>query len=84
MDTIERKEEEAEVQKEKTPEEELYQAFKKEWYFHDSSWYMRNANGYDGYGCNQFTGCIPECRYYPGEGRMEEDEWKQGMKTKEG
>jgi hypothetical protein len=50
-----------------------YQMMKEAWYFHKSSWYMRESNGYDGYGCNQF-GCIPECRYYPQKGRMEENE----------
>jgi hypothetical protein len=52
--------------------EKRYQAFKKAWYFHESSWYMRHDNGYDG--CNQFAGCIPECRYYPKEGRIEDEE----------
>lgn len=40
--------------------EERYQEKKKHWYFHESSWYMRGLNAYDGYGCNQFTGCIPD------------------------
>jgi hypothetical protein len=44
---------------------------------------VRHNNGYDGYGCNQFTGCIPECRYYPEEGRIEDEEWKAHIKTKE-
>lgn len=56
------------------PPEERYQKLKKAWYFHDSSWYMRHDKGYDGYGCNQFTGCIPECRYYAEEGRIEDKE----------
>lgn len=54
--------------------EERYQMMKEAWYLHESSWSMREANGYDGYGCNQFTGCIPECIYYPKEGRMEDKE----------
>jgi hypothetical protein len=40
-----------------------YQDMKKAWYFHDSSWYMRHANGYDGKGYNQYTGCVAECEY---------------------
>jgi hypothetical protein len=45
-------------------EEVDYQENKKQWYFHDSSWYMRRANGYDGKGCNDYTGCLPECEYF--------------------
>jgi hypothetical protein len=56
------------------PPEQRYQDKKKHWYFHESSWYMREANGYDGQGCNQFTGCVPECRYYHEKGRIEDDE----------
>ncbi|HZA64360.1 MAG TPA: hypothetical protein VE573_15905 [Nitrososphaeraceae archaeon] len=37
-----------------------YEEYKEHWYFHKSSWYMRGANGYDGKGCNQYTGCIPQ------------------------
>jgi hypothetical protein len=51
-------------------------------YFDDFIWYMRHANGCDGYDYNQFPGCKPECRYYPEEGRIEDEEWKAGMKTK--
>jgi hypothetical protein len=29
---------------------------------------------HDGKGCNQFTGCIPECGYYPEYGRIEDSE----------
>ena len=47
---------------------ERYQQVKKIWDFHKSSWYRRGVNGYDGYGCNQYTGCIPECKFYPSEG----------------
>jgi hypothetical protein len=25
---------------------------------------MRGANGYDGKGCNESTGCAPECEYF--------------------
>ncbi|MFL6424019.1 MAG: hypothetical protein ACJ71R_10560 [Nitrososphaeraceae archaeon] len=32
-------------------------------YCHESSWSQHGLNTYDGQGCNQFTGCIPECGY---------------------
>jgi hypothetical protein len=33
---------------------------------HPSSWTHRGIKtGYDGKGCNQFTGCVPECSFYP-------------------
>jgi hypothetical protein len=56
--------------------EAKYQDYKQQWYFHPSSWYRRkNGEGsYDGKGCNQFTGCIPECKFYSQNGRLEEDE----------
>lgn len=53
--------------------EERYQRKKEAWYFHESSWYMRHDNGYDGQGCNNCE-CIPECRYYPKFGRIEDKE----------
>jgi hypothetical protein len=55
------------------PPEERYQHKKEAWYFHESSWYMRHDNGYDGYGCN-YGVCVPECRYYPQTGRIEDEE----------
>ena len=84
LDAIEREEEEIQEQQKKkmTPEEHMYQAFTKAWYFHESSYYVRGANGYDGYGCNSSTGCIPECRYYPEEGRIEGEEWKASRKQR--
>ena len=45
-------------------EEADFQDMKKAWYFHDSSWHMRGANGNDGKGCYDYTGCIPECEYF--------------------
>jgi hypothetical protein len=36
-------------------QERDYQEYRKHSYFHDSSWYMRGTNGYDGKGCNEFT-----------------------------
>ena len=53
--------------------EERYQLKRGHWYWHDSCWYRRNANGYDGYGCNNGK-CIPECRFYPEYGRIEDEE----------
>ncbi len=53
--------------------EDRYQHKKKAWYFHESSWCMRHDNGYDGQGCNNGE-CIPECRYYPEYGRIEDEE----------
>jgi hypothetical protein len=29
---------------------------------------------YDGQGCNGFTGCVPECRYYLPYGRIKDEE----------
>jgi hypothetical protein len=34
---------------------------------------MRHDKDYDGYGCNNGE-CIPECRYYPKFGRIEDEE----------
>jgi hypothetical protein len=51
-----------------------YEEYREHWYFHKSSWYMRGLNAYDGQGCNSFTGCIPECKFYAVEGKMSENE----------
>jgi hypothetical protein len=51
-----------------------YREYKEHSYFHKSSWYMRGLNAYDGQGCNGFTGCIPECKFYPNEGKLSRDE----------
>jgi hypothetical protein len=53
---------------------ERYQEMKKQWDSHKSSWYRRGVNGYDGKGCNQYTGCIPECKFYPSEGKLYDGE----------
>jgi hypothetical protein len=45
---------------------ELYEDHRQHWYWHKSSWYTREVNGYDGQGCNGFTGCVPECPYADG------------------
>jgi hypothetical protein len=51
-----------------------YEEYREHWYFHKSSWYMRGLNAYDGQGCNSFTGCIPECKFYAVKGKMSENE----------
>jgi hypothetical protein len=77
----------AEQNKKWTPEE-WYQQLKKRWYFHGSSWYMRQALHAERLsveqmkiGCNGFTGCISECRFYPPEGRIEEDELQNNIQS---
>jgi hypothetical protein len=58
----------------KVSPDQRYQSIKKEWYFHKSSWYMRDqSKGYDGHGCNNGQ-CVPECRYYPEYRRIEDEE----------
>ena len=57
----------------RTSPEERYQRSKEAWYFHESSWYIRHNNDYDGQGCNNGK-CIPECRYYPEIGKIEDEE----------
>jgi hypothetical protein len=53
---------------------ERFQEYKEHWYLHKSSWYMRGLNAYDGQGCNGFTGCISECKFFAAEGKLEEYE----------
>jgi hypothetical protein len=67
-----------------TPEQR-YQDKKEDWFFHESSWYSRglDATGYDGQGCNQFTGCVPECMFYLPYGRIEDDKVIQEHKEVE-
>ena len=47
---------------------------------------MRGVNDYDGIACNNGV-CIPECRYYPKEGWIEDDEairwYEQKRETKD-
>ncbi|MGH9877806.1 MAG: hypothetical protein ACRD5H_09220 [Nitrososphaerales archaeon] len=47
----------------------FYTKYKESWFFHSTSWYMRQGNGYDGVGCS-LDGCIPECPFYPSRGRL--------------
>ena len=35
---------------------------------------MCGLNAYDGQGCNGFTGCVPECKFYAQEGKLTEEE----------
>jgi hypothetical protein len=59
----------------KVPPEDRYRAMKEAWYFHPTSWYMRrkDGGGYDGIGCNG-KACVPECKFYPQTGRIEDSE----------
>ena len=57
-----------------TPEQR-YQREKANFLFHDLSCYMKGLLE-NGYGCTG-AGCIPECRYYPEYGRIEDDEVKE-------
>jgi hypothetical protein len=52
--------------------EQRYQREKSNFLFHDLSCYMRRLGEYD-YGCTG-AGCIPECRFYPEYGRIEDEE----------
>ena len=45
-----------------------YQESKAQWIFHKSSYYYRGLSANDGEGCYA-THCIPECEFYPAEGR---------------
>jgi hypothetical protein len=70
----------------KVSPEDRYQHGKEHWYSHPTSWYVRVPhNGYDGQGCNQFTNpsCIPECRFYPEIGRIEDQEVIQKHRERE-
>jgi hypothetical protein len=51
-----------------------YQIKKAKWYWHESSYYNRGLDAYDGIGCNGFIGCISECRYHADDGRIEDEE----------
>jgi hypothetical protein len=64
-----------------TSPEQRYQKLKEAWYFHNLSWCMRHEDGYDGIGCN-LGECVPECRFYPNEGRIEDKEVLSGYEKK--
>jgi hypothetical protein len=52
--------------------EQRYQRDKANFLFHELSCYMRGL-GEEDYGCTG-GGCIPECRFYPEYGRIEDEE----------
>jgi hypothetical protein len=56
------------------PPEQRYQRIKQNSFFHESNWSVLGLNKYDEQGCNQFTECVPECRFYPDKGRIEDEE----------
>jgi hypothetical protein len=62
--------------------EERYQHRKDAYYFHESHYYMRGQGGYDGQGCTAQQ-CIPECRYFPETGRIEDSEVIEGFEKHE-
>ena len=57
----------------RVPPEERYQREKKNWLFHDCSSYMRDLSSFDESCCSSLR-CVPECRYYPKYGRIEDAE----------
>lgn len=67
----------------KVSPEDRYQHQKKHWYSHPSSWYVRVPHrGYDGQGCTG-QNCVPECRFYPEYGRIEDSEVIQNQRERE-
>jgi hypothetical protein len=72
----------AKHQKPEMTDEERYQMWREEWFFHPSSWYWRGVDGYDGRGCNQFTGCVRGCRFYGEKGSISKEELHQGIEEK--
>jgi hypothetical protein len=68
----------------KVSPEQRYQHGKYHWYSHPSSWYKRVPhNGYDGFGCTGQS-CIPECRFYPETGRIEDSELQKHREYEQG
>jgi hypothetical protein len=70
----------------RVPPEERYQHAKKDWFFHELSYLHQTWDDNNGrfvdvvkeYGCGRSSNkegvCVPECRYYPKYGRIEDDE----------
>jgi hypothetical protein len=56
-----------------TPEARYQREKKIHWYWHESTYYNRGLEAYDGYGCVNGE-CIPSCRFYPEFGIIEDDE----------
>jgi hypothetical protein len=62
--------------------EQRYQAEKREWSFHDLSYFHQTIDDtgkcvdvIKEYGCGYNRGgCVPECRFYPEDGRIEDEE----------
>jgi|SRR5918992_4948443 hypothetical protein len=78
---------EADLNREWTPEQ-WYQELKKRWYFHPYSWYMLQETveltpEEHNLLCNGHTGCIPECRFYEPEGKIEPEELQLMITTLE-
>jgi hypothetical protein len=65
-----------------------YQELKKRWYFHGSSWYMRQAKlkrvmtkeEMDA-GCNGYRGCIEECPFFPAEGTLDPEDLQLNIQS---
>jgi hypothetical protein len=82
-DNISQEEEEYYRQKRREADPAVrYQQDKEEWWFHPSSWYMRDVDGYDGKGCNDGV-CVPECRYFAPTGRVEFEEVQRELQKYE-
>jgi hypothetical protein len=64
----------------RVPREQRYQYKKYHWYWHESSYYKRGLEAYDGKGCNGFTGCIPECKFFPEFGVIEDEEVREDFR----
>ena len=58
-----------------------YQRMKQNPSYHQSGWVTRGLDTYDGWGCNNITGCIASCRFYPDKGRIEDDGIVEQFKT---
>lgn len=57
----------------RVPPEVRYQNKKKDWEHHELSWFMRKLPMNDESCCNYYR-CVPECRFYPEEGMIEDSE----------
>jgi hypothetical protein len=55
------------------PPEQRYQHEKQNWLFHHELSYYTRDIGYDKHGCTSIC-CIPECRFYPKFGKIEDEE----------
>jgi hypothetical protein len=77
------------IEEEPWSPERWYQEIKARWYFHPYSWYMLRVTVPDltpdeyNMTCNGQTGCIPECRFYEPQGRIEPEELANNIKSLE-